>query len=301
MHSTIILGLNAVWQKNCHLDTLRPGEVMRVLRQTCFASGKGANVAMALHVLKHSPVQLLECLGGNAGQKIRLDLERFRFSQEVIEIQSENRCCTTLLESSGRVSELIEPSPELSKEEWQSVALRLQRLLASRECTLLVTGSLPLGPDEPLWECLASRPKNQKLWVDSVDPRWLALGPEMVKINAHEACQLAQKLDLVSAGKHLKEQFGLANLVITNQSDNGWASCEGQEFTYAVPRVNMVRNSTGAGDSFFAGLYYAQGLRHSWSSALAFAAYFAATRCQFERIEDISFQPGGPFEQYLSR
>ena len=301
MHQTIILGLNAVWQKNCHLEALRPGEVMRVSKLRCFASGKGANVAVALHVLGHSQVKLLQCLGGMNGHSIRTDLKRFSFQQEIIEIQNENRNCSTLLESAGRVSELIEPSPLLNHDEWKLVAHRLKELLGTADSTILVTGSLPLGNDEALWECMAQRKKNQALWIDSVDPRWLSLHPEMVKINAHEACHLAQTSDLTSAGLYLMEQFGLSNLVITNQNQNGWANCEGKDFTFAVPTVNMVVNSTGAGDSFFAGIYYARSLQFPWGTACDFAAHVAASRCKFERIEDISFQPGGPFEQYLSR
>jgi 1-phosphofructokinase len=289
MSQPIVLGLNAVWQKIHDLKELLPGEVMRDTRVECYASGKGANVAVALERLGASPICLVQCIGGIHGELVRKDLTRFKIEQYNILIQQDTRCCHTLRETQGRVSELIEPSPKMSELEWQKVNEVIKNFLSQGAAIFMVSGSLPEGYDEVIFESLKQRDSRSQLWIDSVDTRWLSCHPEVVKINKPEACGISKCENIQDAGRALIKEYSLKNLIITNQCEAGYASCEGQEFTFSVPKAPVVRNTIGAGDSFFGGLCFAKIQNLPWSQALDFASHFASLRCQFNRIEDIPY------------
>jgi fructose-1-phosphate kinase PfkB-like protein len=79
----IVLGANAVWQKVVDLDHFTKGKVLRANSVIAMASGKGANVAIAMERLRGKEQLgienhlLLQTLGGLTGSAIETDLEPF--------------------------------------------------------------------------------------------------------------------------------------------------------------------------------------------------------------------------------
>jgi 1-phosphofructokinase len=298
----IILGLNAVWQKNISFDELKIGEVHRAKKVKTYASGKGTNVAWALSRCGHRHVTLLQACGGHTGQLIAKDLDLAPFQTSNISIASESRVCTTLLESQGRCTELIEPSPELSVNEWHLLALTLKNLMGSVPCDVLVSGSFPLGSSDEIVEVLSQRRPTASLWVDSVDSRWLTLSPEVLKVNRHELRQLcseepasntkevnfAQAKVIEEQIQTLAKQHGVSRLVVTNEEQRGWFWHEKKCQRFTPTAIEHPVNVIGAGDTFLAGLVFAHQKQLNFGQAVDFASRLAAKRCQVETLQELT-------------
>lgn len=298
----LIIGLNAVWQRIVHFDHLELGRVQRATKQQCCASGKGANVAIALERLGHPKVHLLQAEGGSTGQLIHRDLQRFKIQTHKIPIQNESRVCTTLLDPQHGSTELIEPSPHLNAQEWQLCCSELQKLTQD-PCTLMISGRQPSGPSSCFFEDITSRPAHVKLWVDSVEAPWLDAQPDLLKINLEELFELSsqalpaheQRSDddenfqktVIELMQKLKTTHRIEQLIVTNEDRAGWAMDSNERFKFQPPHLAKVVNVIGAGDSFFAGLCYATHAGLNFPEACDFAARVASTRCGLERVEDL--------------
>jgi sugar/nucleoside kinase (ribokinase family) len=181
-----------------------------------------------------------------------------------------------------------------------------------RQSRVLVCGSLPDGDASSFFD---TWPQNQELWLDTVDLRWFACQPTVLKINRSELQTLSQLLSTKSFGSKdlnnpfstdlnskdsspeaqcsaLASEFGFEVIIVTDEqrSVSLW---EGQSWTnFKPPHVKGLKNSIGAGDTFFAACAVARDHGRSWAEACTFACHVASQRCRFDLIEQLpNFRP----------
>jgi fructose-1-phosphate kinase PfkB-like protein len=296
----LIIGLNSVWQKNIGFSALELGEVHRAKETECFVSGKGANVAQALSCCGSENIHLIQTVGGSNGSLLLKASEQLPFQVHHVQIQGESRSCSTLLEDSGRCTELIEPSPVLTQGEWQACVLELEKLMFMGPCHLVVSGSLPDGDAQLLFERLKNRKSDQHLWVDSVDARWLALQPEVLKVNEDElrtlwngtidktdSRLLAHDMSTSNILKVLCEHYGICRAVVTAEEREGLAFEGGDVRFFRPPKADPLVNVIGAGDTFLAGLLHAELQGLDWEKSINFGARLASKKCGVAKIHDL--------------
>ncbi len=141
--------LNPAMDKTARIATLETGEVNRLLSVTNVPGGKGINVAKILRQF-HLPVASYGFLGGFIGKEIADYLEEIQVNNHMISIQAPTRCNTNILGADGCVTEILEPGPEITKEEQLLFWKNLTNTLDSLEA-LVISGSLPKGVDGSIY------------------------------------------------------------------------------------------------------------------------------------------------------
>ena len=134
---------NPSLDRTLHLPRFEPGHVNRATATMVEPSGKGVNVALALHGVG-VPVRAVLPVGGSAGHEIALLLDDLGLDHVDVPIAGTLRSNISLVEADGRTSKVNEPGPRLSEAE--ADALCAKALSASDTGEWVVwAGSLPVG------------------------------------------------------------------------------------------------------------------------------------------------------------
>ncbi|MBR4679509.1 MAG: carbohydrate kinase [Fibrobacter sp.] len=289
----LILGLNPAWQRLFYLDKFTPGEVHRIERVEEYGSGKGINCALVLRLLGGSPL-MMHFLGSEHGSRIFDEISAYGIQQAPVWIKEPTRICTTIV-SGGDSTELIEPSPDLTEYENEDFIQTLNDYWSSTQCVALC-GTFPQGFNIDQLNALDFTGK--KIFVDAIEgiDTWLEKGVELLKINMQEYCKLLTRLGLpivLSSPQFWKmtatavlERLPIKALVVTDEDAPVRAfrlvEKKFQGVQIQPPQI-QVNNRIGAGDSFFAGWLYADGMGMDFEQCLIKATAVATARCEVDR------------------
>lgn len=257
----LVAGMSPVWQQLLLLDQLDPGSVNRAERSLWYASGKVLNVAVALRQL-HVDCRCLTVVGGSTGAAIEDDIALSEYAGfRWVHVDQPTRVCVTVVEqTSGRVTELVPPTPPVNAD----TLVKFREAFAD-ECatasTLVWTGSLPrdLSPayvrslldgvsestrlildirGADLAECLSRRPYIVK--------------PNRTELEATFGMPLRDEASLRAAMAELRQR-GAENVIVTDGAEAVWV--DGPEGTHRLETLSVpVINPIGCGDAFTAGL-----------------------------------------------
>jgi len=257
----LVIGQNSTWQKTYLLPQLKSGEVNRIDRVIFGAAGKGANVARGLKLLAKES-HLLGYTGGINGDRFINACKTEGLECSFIPLEEETRICTTIIESSGRTTELIEPSPVVSDQARAAFKQKVQEKIPAAAFLAISGTALPAEPDECYKNYLIqAKSHNVPVLLDSYQRHGalaLEAAPEILKINQQEVEELAGKklLDAASRFKVYKamiEKFGIRWIIITKGAE-GAEGCDGSKLVLvSLPEVKVV-NPIGSGDAFSAGI-----------------------------------------------
>lgn len=290
MKGVTIIGLNAVWQKVIPVGDLQPGAIHRCHNASQFFSGKGGNVAVSMERLGHQDIELVQALGGDAGKWALDDMGRFKIRSAHQCIGEKTRVCTTLIESDGRTTELIEPSPKMSDDEWSGVGEKVSSSLEQGR-DLLVCGSFPEGDPSPLIEVVSKRSADSHLWVDGIREDVLRLSPEILKINDRELASLVtHSKGIESDCAEVSAKFGIQTMVITAEGSVVSFWDRGAFLEIPVPPLEKIVNTTGAGDTFLGALVHTRLMGWNWRDSIERAIEWAALRIALPNVEDLPYQ-----------
>lgn len=306
----LILGLNPAWQRLFFLDKFTPGEVHRISKVEEYASGKGINCGRVLQLLGGTPL-LMHFLGSEHGSRIFDEISSCGIQQAPVWIKEPTRICTSIV-SAGESTELIEPSPVLTESENEDFLQTINDYWGSTQCVALC-GTFPKGFDVNQLNSLDFTGK--KIFVDAVNDveAWLAKGVELLKINMQEYCKLCERLGIplvMSSPQFWKmsatavlERLPIKNLVVTDEESpvRAFRLIEGKfQGVQIQPPAIQVKNSVGAGDSFFAGWLHADDLGMSFEESLIMATAVATARCEVDRPWNLKLDRVGELENSLS-
>jgi 1-phosphofructokinase len=293
----VTLTPNPSLDRTLFLDTFTRGAVNRCTATLVEPSGKGINVALALH--RHGvPALALLPSGGPAGEQLVQLLVAAGLPYRTVTITGAIRTNVSMIEADGTSSKINEPGPTLISEE---VAELLRATLDS--CCpadwLAICGTLPNGFSErDLVEAVrAARTAGLRVVVDTSGSTLRAVltaTPHLVKPNAHELAEVTGRpmntVGDVTAAAELLRAKGLGTVLVSLGRDgailvDGNGALHGR--TAAVHAINTV----GAGDAFLAGYLAADASALPPADRLAWAVRWGATAVQqqgtlFARVDD---------------
>ncbi|PWJ63702.1 MULTISPECIES: 1-phosphofructokinase family hexose kinase [unclassified Fibrobacter] len=306
----LILGLNPAWQRLFFLDKFELGEVHRISKVEEYASGKGINCGRVLQLLGGSPL-LMHFLGSEHGSRIFDELSACGIQQAPVWIKEPTRICTTIV-SAGESTELIEPSPVLTENENGDFLQTLNDYWSSTQYVALC-GTFPKGFAVEQINSLDFTGK--KVFVDAVEniDSWLEKGVELLKINMNEYSKILDRLGIpqvMSSPQFWKmsatavlERLPIKNLVVTNE-DSPVRAFRLQEGAFQgvqiQPPTIQVKNTVGAGDSFFAGWLMADSQGLSFEECLVKATAVAVARCETDRPWNLKLERVAELETELA-
>jgi 1-phosphofructokinase family hexose kinase len=268
-------GFNTSVDKSLDVDELRAGFVHRVRRLSAWPGGKGLHVALTAAALGE-PVRLV----GLIDAAHRREFEHVLGSRGVdfhgIETKGALRTCLAIRDQGGaRITEILEPGPELEAATRDELCARFLALSRSSALAVL-SGSAPPGFAESAYGDLVSQlsAEGVRCLVDAsggllrgaVEAR-----PFLIKPNREEAEALTgQTIDGVPAAAHVARALGsrgVAMVVVSLGAQGAVAAFEGR-VTQASVSVSGALHPVGSGDCLLGGMATALARGKGWEDAL---------------------------------
>lgn len=282
MAKILTLTMNPALDLTVQLGPLQIGQVNRSDAMLSHAAGKGINVAQVLADLGHE-LTVAGFLGVDNQQPFETLFAKRGFVDEFVRVPGETRSNIKLAESSGRITDLNGPGPEVSTQAQQALAARVEQIAAGFDA-VVVAGSLPRGVSAQWLKTLLLRLNAMGLKV-ALDTSGEALragleaSPWMIKPNTEE---LADALDApiisidaqAQAAAELRQR-GIEHVVISQGSEGvHWFSAD--VALQALPPKVTVASTVGAGDSLLAGMVHGLLCGHKPEQTLRTATAIAA-------------------------
>jgi len=252
-------GFNTSVDKSMRTDQIRIGGVSRVRDVRARPGGKGAHVALTAAALGE-PVRLV----GLIDDTHRALFEDFLGERGVefhgVPTAGSVRTCLAVRDGEGRVTELLEPGPEVSADTRREILARFRMLAADAQISLLC-GSLPPGMEPSDYAGLAAelRAAGRRCGVDtSGEPlrRAVEARPFLVKPNRDEAAALLDApvggVGEAARAARALEARGVA-LPVVSLGPQGAVACWEGRALHAVVTVQAV-NPVGSGDCLLGGM-----------------------------------------------
>jgi 1-phosphofructokinase len=285
---------NPSLDRTLHLPRFEPGHVNRATDTMVEPSGKGVNVALALHGVG-VPVRAVLPVGGSAGHEIATLLDDLGLDHVDVPIAGAVRSNISLVETGGRTSKVNEPGPQLSAAEVDALYATTLAGCGVGEWVVWA-GSLPPGfPPQRFADAVAdTRAAGRLVAVDSSGSALMHVLsqhgdrlPHMVKPNADELAEVTNRHlktlgDVADAAGELLARGVRTVLVSLGRNGALLADADLPQALHGTASVRRVVNTVGAGDAFLAGWLAAVQAGATGADALANALRFGATAVEHE-------------------
>ncbi|MEE1749800.1 1-phosphofructokinase family hexose kinase [Streptomyces sp. NPDC006641] len=295
--------LNTALDLTYGVPELVPHASHRVSDMSERPGGKGLNVARVLSALGHETV-VTGFAGGSTGAVLR-ELLAARpadapapgtapapLTDALVTVAGNTRRTIAVVDrATGDTTQLNEPGPLVTADEWTALLGRYEGLLAGADAVALC-GSLPPGIHVGAYAELvrSARAAGVPVLLDtSGEPlrRGIAARPDLIKPNADELAQLTGSREPMRATRDARRRG--AHGVIASLGPDGMLAVTPDGIWQAAPPARVPGNPTGAGDSAVAGLLsgLVEGL--SWPDrlrravALSTATVLSPTAGDFDR------------------
>lgn len=283
-----VAGFNTAIDRLVTLDRLEPGSVQRASSVRSYPGGKGVHVAQTIAALGEA-VQLVGLTDGIHRNLIARRMSERGVLFHGVEIPDELRCCLALRESDGRMSEVLDPGPDVSIHSRQQLLHTLERCMEESDAVVM-SGSLPRGFDADTYARLVGK-VDQAHTPCLVDASGEALrqaagsGAFALKPNRDELVHLMGRAidgidDAANAARQLHAQ-GIAWPVVTLGAQ-GAVGFDGAEAWHASIAIGHSTNAVGSGDCFLAGLAVGMHRSGALSEALRLAVACGAANAMHE-------------------
>ncbi|GAA4777139.1 1-phosphofructokinase family hexose kinase [Streptomyces sanyensis] len=270
--------LNAALDITYRVPALTPHAVNRVGEVHERPGGKGVNVARVLSSLGHA-CTVTGFAGGHTGDVLRRMLARLPLHDALVPVAAPTRRTVAVTDdSTGDTTQLNEPGPAVTPEEWAAFLSAYGTLLDGAEAVALC-GSLPPGIHVGAYADLVRRARAAGVPVlldTSGEPlrRGIAARPDLIKPNAEELALLTGSREPRRAVRDARRRG--AHAVVGSLGPDGLLAATPEGTWQAAPPAAERGNPTGAGDSAVAALLsgLVEGL--PWPERLARAAALSA-------------------------
>jgi 1-phosphofructokinase len=281
----VTLTPNPSVDRTVFVDDVVLGSVNRSQRSWTEPSGKGVNVALALHA-HDIPVRAVITAGGSVGAQLQQMLDAAGLDTVVVPISGEIRINISLTQPNGSVTKINEAGPQLSPDEGD-------RLLAAVTAQvhgagwLVCAGSLPAGVPVGWYREIVEIGHRSGVLV-AVDTSGQALAeslsaaPDLVKPNVHELAELTGRVlrtlgDVIDAAQEVRRRG--ARAVLASLGGDGAILVDDTGAVWGHAQVDRVVSTVGAGDAMLAGYLSCP---HGRSEALVAALQWGAAAVQNE-------------------
>ncbi len=261
------------------------GSVNRSQRSRSEPSGKGVNVALALHA--HGvPVRAIVTAGGPVGAQLRQMLDAAGLDTVVVPIDGEIRSNISLTQPDGTVTKINEAGPVLSARERDCLLTAVATQLRDATGTVCA-GSLPAGLPTGWYGEVVESARRRGVFV-AVDTSGAPLAdslsahPDLVKPNVHELAELTGRVsrtlgDVIDAAQEVRTRG--ARTVLASLGSDGAVLVDDEGALWGHAAVDRVVSTVGAGDAMLAGYL---SCRRNRTDALATALGWGAAAVQHE-------------------
>jgi 1-phosphofructokinase family hexose kinase len=258
---------NPAIDKLFEVDVVRPSEIHRPEAFILLPGGKGIHVAQVATALGAEAIAT-GILGGHHGRWLAETLAAegvpgvFAWAAH-----GETRSCLTVADRATQgLTEFYEDGIRAAPEDWAGLAQIVNELLAQGPSWLAMAGSMPAAPGVAGYAQLveAARAAGVPSAVDSRGPdlaRALQSGPDLVKINAAEACELLEvaAIDDVAQATAAAEAIraragGRGRAVVVTLAERGMVLIDPTGAAWHGAVAARGAYPVGSGDAFFAGL-----------------------------------------------
>ncbi|WP_110947807.1 1-phosphofructokinase [Pseudomonas bohemica] len=282
MAKILTLTTNPALDLTVQLGPLHVGQVNRSEAMLSHAAGKGINVAQVLADLGHT-LTVAGFLGVDNQKPFESLFAKRGFIDEFVRVPGETRSNIKLAESSGRITDLNGPGPQVSLQAQQALATRIEQIAGDFDA-VIVAGSLPRGVDAQWLKTLLQRFDAMGLKV-ALDTSGEALragleaSPWLIKPNTEELAD-ALNAPIISIAAQAQaaanlRQRGIEHVVISQGSEGvHWFSAD--VALQALPPKVSVASTVGAGDSLLAGMVHGLLSGHTPEQTLRTATAIAA-------------------------
>ncbi|MFE9398388.1 1-phosphofructokinase family hexose kinase [Streptomyces flavidovirens] len=270
--------LNTALDITYRVPALTPHASHRVTDVAERPGGKGLNVARVLAALGHDTV-VTGFAGGPSGAVLRDLLAPLAPVDALVPVSGNTRRTVAVVDAAtGDTTQLNEPGPTVTPDEWAAFLSSYAELLGGAEAVALC-GSLPPGIHVGAYAELIRRARTAGVPVlldTSGEPlrRGIAARPGLVKPNADELAQLTGSRDPLRAAHDARRRG--AHTVVASLGADGMLAATPEGLWQAAPPVRVKGNPTGAGDSAVAGLLSGLVEQLPWPERLARAVALSA-------------------------
>ena len=277
----MVLGPNPAWQKTLFFKELIVGEVNRAYDMNSFPSGKGINFSRASSVWGKNHTMLLQFTGGSTGKLICDGLDAEGIHHTTVAVDHITRTCTTCLcQTTGEMTELIEPSNTVDD---VSIGKMLDFMREHiKSCLgIALCGTLPGKTDMKLYIEAATLAETYgiPLLIDS----WQNIKPVLeiaenaiLKINLTELRQITGEKTPREATLAALNDFHLKAVAITDGPGNAYTASANGFHVYQLKKLDHVVNPLGSGDTvaavFFSEYLNEAPIEEAFASGLAAAS-----------------------------
>ena len=245
------------------VEALLPGAIHRPVAVTVLPGGKGLNVLRAAHALGVDAIAV-GILAGHAGRWIEAALAERGLEARIAWGPGETRTCISVLDrSTGSLTEVYEPSPPVSANQWATLLELLDHALAEAgndAPIVTISGGVPTGaPDDAFAQAVhLAHGRGARVLLDAYGPGLdlsLLERPELVKVNVVEATAssgVEPNIGLEALAVGLCSR-GARSAVVTDGPRG--AFLHGSDASRRIPPPSVVgAYPTGSGDAFLAGV-----------------------------------------------
>ncbi|WP_328676321.1 1-phosphofructokinase family hexose kinase [Streptomyces sp. NBC_00322] len=270
--------LNTALDITYRVPALTPHASHRVSEVRERPGGKGLNVARVLSALGHESV-VTGFAGGPTGAVLRDLLGPLAPRDALVPIAGTTRRTIAVVDdASGDTTQLNEPGPIVTAEEWATFLTSYDSLLPGADAVALC-GSLPPGIHVGAYAELIRRARGAGVPVlldTSGEPlrRGIAARPDLVKPNADELARLTGSREPLRATRDARRRG--AHTVVASLGPDGLLAATADGVWQATPPEPVKGNPTGAGDSAVAGLLSGLVEQLPWPDLLARAVALSA-------------------------
>ncbi|MFP3040241.1 1-phosphofructokinase [Treponema primitia] len=282
----ITVSLNPALDKTARVDVMRPNSLNRLEDVRLDAGGKGVNVSAMIQTLGGNSMAA-GFAGGGAGDELLARIAGQGLAHDFVRIASVTRTNLKLVDKGGSLTELNEPGPEITAEEYEALEKKLLGF-GTKGNFFVLSGSLPRGLQKDTYKklCALLRKNGAAVFLDAdgeaLEKALTSIGtevPDFIKPNRFELLKLFNMEDretsetvLIQLCKQLLERG--VSLVCLSMGPEG-ALFVNPQGTWRSPALPVkVQSSVGAGDSMVGALVYGfeKGLGAEACFALAMAA-----------------------------
>ncbi|HEY8364528.1 MAG TPA: 1-phosphofructokinase [Haloplasmataceae bacterium] len=251
------------------IDNFQIGCVHRTKDFAYTPGGKGINVTKVITQLKEK-VYATGFLGGSSGHFIRTKLDELKIAHQFIDIKGNTRQCIAILSNDNSQTEILEPGPIISNNEFL-MFLKLYEALLTEVDIICASGSIPRGLPIDIYKMLIDKARlSGKKFLLDTSGEALQLGieakPYLIKPNKEEletliGKKLTSENDIISSVKPLLDK-GINIVVVSLGGEGALAFHDKTMYKAIIPQVKVM-NPVGSGDSMLAG--FAVGLKRNYS------------------------------------
>jgi 1-phosphofructokinase family hexose kinase len=305
----VVAGFNTSIDKRVELDRFHPGAVHRATCVEAYPGGKGLHVALTVAALGE-PVALVGLVDRTRELTSFLAVRGIAFHG--VPVSTPLRTCLAIYEADGRVTELLEPGPEVPSDAAEQLVATFHRL-ASAARIAVISGSLPPGlADDTYAHAIEALHRDGiRCIVDaSGEPLRLAVQarPFLVKPNRDEAERLTATplRDPATAGSAALRIADAVEVAVISLGQDGAVAASRGALVHAGVELVDARHPVGSGDAMVAGLAvaFARGLEVPDALRLGVACGaanarspqpgFVSRREIEELLPQVSVHPRGP-------